>query len=51
MFDNVVAREFDVALLKLAPPAKLSGTVGIACLPEPNARFDEKELTFSGWGR
>ncbi|XP_054934898.1 chymotrypsinogen B [Physeter macrocephalus] len=42
----------DIALLKLATPASLSGTVSAVCLPSANASFPAGSLcATTGWGK
>jgi len=42
----------DFALLRLATPAPISSTVGIACLPpDVTQTFAGTNMTISGWGR
>uniref|UniRef100_A0A8C3VRY8 chymotrypsin n=1 Tax=Catagonus wagneri TaxID=51154 RepID=A0A8C3VRY8_9CETA len=49
---NLHALRNDVALLKLATPARLSGTVSPVCLPSANTSFPVGSLcATTGWGK
>lgn len=41
----------DIALLTLSSPFKLTGNVGIICLPPRNLKVDIKRCVASGWGK
>ena len=55
MFENKIVgdwAEFDVGLIQLVIPVRLTSNVGIVCLPpDEENKFEGEALTGSGWGK